>query len=67
MRSPDSAKKHKILFENLTPLNFPTKRFNARTRFNGSTEDLYDARIVDLIVPHRQRPARADRLATEGR
>ncbi len=46
--SEPSSKKHKILFENLTPL-FPTERFTLE-RGNGSTEDL-TARTVDLIAP----------------
>jgi transcription termination factor Rho len=46
--SEPNTKKHKILFENLTPL-FPNKRLKLE-RGNGSTEDLA-ARIVDLIAP----------------
>ena len=46
--SEPNTKKHKILFENLTPL-FPNKRMQLE-RGNGSTEDL-SARIVDLIAP----------------
>ncbi len=46
--SEPTSKKHKILFENLTPL-FPTERFTLE-RGNGSTEDL-TARTVDLIAP----------------
>lgn len=46
--SEPNSKKHKILFENLTPL-FPTERM-VLERGNGSTEDL-SARIVDLIAP----------------
>ena len=46
--SEPNSKKHKILFENLTPL-FPTKRLKLE-RGNGSTEDL-TARIIDLIAP----------------
>ena len=46
--SKPDAKKHKILFENLTPL-FPDERM-VLERGNGSTEDL-SARIVDLIAP----------------
>jgi transcription termination factor Rho len=46
--SEPNSKKHKILFENLTPL-FPNKRMKLE-RGNGSTEDL-SARIVDLIAP----------------
>ena len=42
------AKKHQILFENLTPL-FPDERYDLE-RGNGSTEDL-SGRIVDLIAP----------------
>ncbi|MBH80783.1 MAG: transcription termination factor Rho [Gammaproteobacteria bacterium] len=46
--SEPNSKKHKILFENLTPL-FPDERL-VLERGNGSTEDL-TARIVDLIAP----------------
>ncbi|MEZ5553050.1 MAG: transcription termination factor Rho [Pseudomonadales bacterium] len=46
--SEPNSKKHKILFENLTPL-FPNKRLKLE-RGNGSTEDL-TARIIDLIAP----------------
>ena len=46
--SEPTSQKHKILFENLTPL-FPTERF-VLERGNGSTEDL-TARTVDLIAP----------------
>lgn len=45
--TPDSAK-HKILFENLTPL-FATKRLVMELG-NGSTEDL-TARVIDLCAP----------------
>ncbi len=40
--------KHKILFENLTPL-FPDQRLQLETG-NGSTEDLI-GRIIDLVAP----------------
>jgi len=43
-----NSKKHKLLFENLTPL-FPDERFLLE-RGNGSTEDL-TARIIDLVAP----------------
>jgi transcription termination factor Rho len=46
--SEPNSKKHKLLFENLTPL-FPTQRMQLE-RGNGSTEDL-TARIIDLIAP----------------
>jgi transcription termination factor Rho len=46
--SEPNSKKHKILFENLTPL-FPDERFTLE-RGSGSTEDL-SMRIVDLIAP----------------
>jgi transcription termination factor Rho len=46
--SEPNNKKHKILFENLTPL-FPQERFRLE-RGNGSTEDLA-ARVVDLVAP----------------
>ncbi|MDX1589953.1 MAG: transcription termination factor Rho [Oleiphilaceae bacterium] len=44
---PDNAR-HKILFENLTPL-FPEERFRLEAG-NGSTEDL-GARILDMVAP----------------
>jgi transcription termination factor Rho len=44
---PESSK-HKILFENLTPL-FPDQRLTLETG-NGSTEDL-TGRIIDLVSP----------------
>ena len=46
--SEPNSKKHKLLFENLTPL-FPTARL-VLERGNGSTEDL-SARIIDLVAP----------------
>ncbi len=46
--SEPNSKKHKLLFENLTPL-FPNKRLGLE-RGNGSTEDI-TARIIDLIAP----------------
>jgi len=46
--SEPNSKKHKILFENLTPL-FPDERLKLE-RGNGSTEDL-TARIIDLVAP----------------
>ena len=46
--SEPNSKKHKILFENLTPL-FPDDRLKLE-RGNGSTEDL-TARIIDLVAP----------------
>jgi transcription termination factor Rho len=45
--SPEGAR-HKVLFENLTPLH-PTKRLKLE-RGNGSSEDL-TARIIDLVAP----------------
>ena len=45
--SPEGAK-HKVLFENLTPLH-PTKRLKLE-RGTGSTEDL-TARVIDLVSP----------------
>jgi len=45
--SPESAK-HKVLFENLTPLH-PTRRLKLE-RGNGSSEDL-TARVIDLVAP----------------
>ncbi|MFT4887804.1 MAG: transcription termination factor Rho [Pseudohongiellaceae bacterium] len=44
---PENSK-HKILFENLTPL-FPNQRLPLETG-NGSTEDL-SSRIIDLVAP----------------
>ncbi|MEE8041302.1 MAG: transcription termination factor Rho [Pseudomonadales bacterium] len=43
-----NSKKHKILFENLTPL-FPDDRLPLE-RGNGSTEDL-TSRVIDLVAP----------------
>ncbi len=45
--SPENAK-HKVLFENLTPL-FADERFNLE-QGNGSTEDL-TSRIIELVSP----------------
>lgn len=45
--SPENAR-HKILFENLTPLH-PDERL-AMERGNGSTEDI-TARIIDIVAP----------------
>jgi transcription termination factor Rho len=45
--SPESSR-HKVLFENLTPL-FPKERLKLE-RGNGSTEDL-TARTIDLVAP----------------
>jgi len=45
---PPEATKHKLLFENLTPL-FPRKAFHLE-RGNGSSEDI-TGRILDLIAP----------------
>ena len=45
--SPDNAR-HKVLFENLTPL-FATERL-CMERGNGSTEDL-TSRVIDLVSP----------------
>lgn len=44
---PESAK-HKVLFENLTPLH-PNQRMRVE-RGNGSTEDI-TARIIDIVAP----------------
>ena len=44
---PDSSK-HKVLFENLTPL-FPEERFTLEVG-NGSTEDI-TGRMIDLVAP----------------
>ncbi len=46
--SEPNSKKHKVLFENLTPL-FPDEPLKLE-RGNGSTEDL-TARVIDLIAP----------------
>jgi len=45
--TPDSMK-HKVLFENLTPLH-PTERYTLE-RGNGSTEDI-TPRIIDMVSP----------------
>jgi transcription termination factor Rho len=48
LRTGPENSKHKILFENLTPL-FPDQRLTLE-KGNGSTEDL-TGRIIDLIAP----------------
>jgi len=45
---PPEQSRHKVLFENLTPL-FPDQRFKMEIG-NGSTEDM-TARVIDLMAP----------------
>jgi transcription termination factor Rho len=45
---PPEAAKHKVLFENLTPLH-PNQRMRME-RGNGSTEDI-TARVIDMVAP----------------
>ncbi len=45
---PPEAARHKVLFENLTPLH-PNKRMRME-RGNGSTEDI-TARVIDMVAP----------------
>lgn len=45
---PPEAARHKVLFENLTPLH-PVKRMRME-RGNGSTEDI-TARVIDMVAP----------------
>jgi len=46
---PPESSRHKVLFENLTPL-FPNQRFKMEMG-NGSTEDR-TARVIDLMAPN---------------
>ena len=61
--SEPNTKKHKILFENLTPL-FPQQALSLE-RGNGSSEDLA-ARVVEPRRADRQGPTWPHRLAAEG-
>lgn len=45
---PPDAARHKVLFENLTPLH-PSRRMRME-RGNGSTEDI-TARVIDMVAP----------------
>jgi transcription termination factor Rho len=45
---PPEAARHKVLFENLTPLH-PSRRMRME-RGNGSTEDI-TARVIDMVAP----------------
>ena len=45
---PPDAARHKVLFENLTPLH-PNRRMRME-RGNGSTEDI-TARVIDMVAP----------------
>jgi transcription termination factor Rho len=58
--SPDQAR-DKLFFENLTPL-YPQERFILET-----TPDLLSGRVLDLMAPDRQGPARPDRRAAADR
>ena len=53
--------KHRIAFDNLRP-RYP----DARIRLERKNSDL-SMRVVDLLSPHRQGPARPDRGAAQGR
>ena len=53
--------KHRIAFDNLRP-RYP----DARIRLERKNGDL-SMRVVDLLSPHRQGPARPDRGAAQGR
>ena len=58
--SPDEAR-NKILFDNLTPL-YPQERLKLET-----TRENASARVMDLLTPSRQRPARPDRFSASRR
>ena len=52
---PPEAAKDKVLFDNLTPL-YPNRRLRLET-----TPDNMTARVLDMMTPARQGPARPDR------
>ena len=52
---PPEAAKDKVLFDNLTPL-YPSERLRLET-----TQDNLMARVLDMMTPHGQGPARAHR------
>ncbi len=61
--APEAAK-NKILFENLTPLH-PDKAFKLEREIKA--EENLTGRVLDIIAPDRQGPARPHRLAAQGR
>ena len=52
------ATKHKINFDNLTPL-YPTQWLKLETE-DPTVKD-FSPRVIDIVAPHRQGPARPDR------
>ena len=58
--SPEEAR-NKILFDNLTPL-YPQERLKLET-----VKENVSARVMDLLTPARQRPARPDRRSAPHR
>ncbi len=67
---PPESVRHRINFDNLTPL-YPDERLkmeveNFQSVAKGPTKD-YTPRVIDLIAPDRQGPARPDRLAASHR
>ncbi len=58
--SPEETR-NKILFDNLTPL-YPQERLKLET-----VRDNMSARVMDLLMPDRQRPARTDRRSAAHR
>ncbi len=58
--SPEEAR-NKILFDNLTPL-YPQERLKLET-----VRENVSARVMDLLTPARQRPARPDRFSAPRR
>ncbi len=54
--------KHKVMFENLTPL-FPKEQMRLERDIKG--EENITARVIDIIAPARPRPACPDRGAAQ--
>jgi transcription termination factor Rho len=61
--APEAAK-NKILFENLTPLH-PDKAFKLEREIKA--EENLTGRVLDIVAPDRQGPARPDRQPAQGR
>ena len=67
---PPDAVRHRVNFDNLTPL-YPDERLkmemeNFQSVAKGPVKD-FTPRVIDLISPDRQGPARADRRAAAHR
>ena len=61
---PPEALKHRMLFENLTPI-FPNKQLVLERDMRG--DENLTGRIIDMFAPHRQGSALADRRSAEVR